>query len=249
MDVAPTEHRAVPFLKSGTIPIQPPANAAGSHAAGVVDQRADPGPGVKGHTMSSISHTQDTATNENLLEQETPVDKADDTQSLRSNLGRWLRDDSPYIFMLLLAVVGVALRLPATYWFFITPVYAVICIVAGWRHFDTREARTELVYVQTLNWLALIVAISILYNTGVQGVLNTSASALAMLTLLALGTFTAGLQARVWRICALGAVLFLVVPTIGWLEQSVMFLVAAALVILALGGLTWWLGQRRERTS
>lgn len=199
--------------------------------------------------MSSMSRTDNTSTDENLPDGEALVVNADATQSLRSNLRRWLRDDSPYIFMLLLAVVGVALRLPATYWLFITPVYAFICIVAGWRHFDTREAHTELVYVQTLNWLALIVAIYILYNTGVQGVLNTSASALAMLTLLALGTFTAGLQARVWRICGLGAILFLVVPAIGWLEQSVMFLVAATLVVIAIGGLAWWLGQRRERAS
>jgi predicted membrane metal-binding protein len=69
-----------------------------------------------------------------------------------------------------------------------------------------------------------------------------------MLTLLALGTFMAGLQARVWRISALGAVLFLIVPTIGWLEQSIMFLVAASLVVIAIGGLTWWLGQQRKRS-
>ena len=198
--------------------------------------------------MSSMSRTYDTATEELLPKQEAFDDKIDDAHSLRSNIRRWLRDDSPYIVMLLLAVVGVALRLPATYWLFITPVYAVICIVAGWRHFETREAHTELVYVQTLNWLALIVAIYILYNTGVQGVLNTSASALAMLTLLALGTFMAGLQARVWRISALGVVLFLIVPTIGWLEQSIMFLVAASLVVIAIGGLTWWLGQQRKRS-
>jgi uncharacterized iron-regulated membrane protein len=36
------------------------------------------------------------------------------------------------------------------------------------------------------------------------------------------------------------------VPAIGWLEQSIMFLVAAAFVVIAIGGLTWWLGQRRN---
>jgi hypothetical protein len=104
-----------------------------------------------------------------------------------------------------------------------------------------------LVTVQALNWFALIVATYILYNAGVQGVLNTNASGLVMLTLLALGTFMAGLQARVWRICGLGAVLFLAVPAIGWLEQSIMLLVGATLVIIAIAGLTWWLGQRRNR--
>jgi hypothetical protein len=104
--------------------------------------------------------------------------------------------------MLLLAVVGVALQLPAIYWIFVMPVYAVICIVEGWRHFTTPEARWELVTVQALNWFALIVATYILYNAGVQGVLNTNASGLVMLTLLALGTSSAasptGRRSRRW---------------------------------------------------
>ena len=170
----------------------------------------------------------------------------DEKRAWQSAFKRWLLEDSPYIVMLLLAVVGVALREPVNYWLIITPVYAVICIIAGWRHFDTAESHRELVYVQLLNWLALVVAIFVLYNNAVQGVLNTNASSLAMMTLLALGTFTAGLQARVWRICGLGAVLFVAVPTIGWLDQSIMALFAATLVVIAIGALTWWLGHRRD---
>lgn len=166
----------------------------------------------------------------------------------RSAFKRWLLEDSPYIVMLLLAVVGVALRAPVTYWLAITPIYGVICIIAGWRHFETAEAHRELIYVQLLNWLALVVAIFVLYNNAVQGVLNTNASALSMMTLLALGTFTAGLQARVWRICGLGALLFLAVPTIGWIDQSVMLLFAATLVVVAIGAATWWFGHRSDGT-
>ena len=51
-----------------------------------------------------------------------------------------------------------------------------------------------------------------LYKDGPQGVFSSNASSLTMLTLLALGTFTAGVQARVWRTCAVGAILFLAVP-------------------------------------
>ncbi len=67
-----------------------------------------------------------------------------------------------------------------------------------------------------------------------------------MMTLLALGTFTAGLQARVWRICAVGGILFLAVVAMGWIEQSILLLVAAVVVIVAVGGLTWWVDQRRH---
>ena len=172
----------------------------------------------------------------------------DQKRAWRSAFKRWLFEDLPYIIMLLLAVVGVALREEVNYWLIITPIYAVICIIAGWRHFDTAEAHRELISVQLLNWLALVVAIYVLYNNAVQGVLNNNASSLAMMTLLALGTFTAGLQARVWRICGLGALLFVAVPTIGWLDQSIMVLVAATLVVVSIGAATWWVGQRRDGT-
>lgn len=201
---------------------------------------------------NQVSFSMDPAhdtTEDDRLKQQTRDDAAgiSRARTLRSDVVRWMREDWPYIAMLLLAVVGVALQLPAIYWMFVIPVYAVTCIVAGWSHFTTPEAHRELVIVQTLNWLALIVAIYILYNAGVQGILNTNASGLVMLTLLALGTFMAGLQARVWRICGLGAVLFLAVPAIGWFEQSIMLLVGATVVVLAIGGLTWWLSQRHQR--
>ncbi len=173
----------------------------------------------------------------------------DEKRAWRVAFKKWLLEDSPYIVMLLLAVVGVALREPVSYWLIITPVYGVICIIAGWRHFDTAAAHRELIIVQSLNWIALVVAIFVLYNNGVQGVLNTNASSLAMMTLLALGTFTAGLQARVWRICGLGLLLFIAVPTIGWLDQSIMVLFAAFLAVVAISGAVWWLGHRADGKS
>jgi uncharacterized membrane protein YfcA len=67
-----------------------------------------------------------------------------------------------------------------------------------------------------------------------------------MMTLLALGTFVAGVQARVWQVCSVGGVLFLAVPGLGWLDQSPMLLAAATCVIVALGGLAWWVSHRRQ---
>ncbi len=176
------------------------------------------------------------------------AENLDEPRAWRSAFKRWLLEDSPYIAMLLLAVVGVGLRLRVGYWLAITPIYGAICIIAGWRHFNTAEGHRELVYTQVLNWAALLVAVYVLYNSGVQGVLNINSSSLAMMTLLALGTFTAGLQARVWRICALGALLFLAVPTLGWLDQSIPLLFAATLVVLAVGALSWWVSHRRNGT-
>jgi hypothetical protein len=159
---------------------------------------------------------------------------------------RWLLHDSPFIAMLLLALAGLVFRLPVTYWIILTPIFGIISIVAGWPHFETRQERLTLVYSLALNWCALMLSIYLLYNSGVQGVLNANASSLAMMILLALGTFVAGVQAKVWRICAVGAALFLAVPGLGWLDQSPLLLTGATLVIIALGGLAWWITQGQK---
>jgi hypothetical protein len=92
-------------------------------------------------------------------------------------------------------------------------------------------------------WSALLICIYLLYSSSVQGVLNANASSLAMMTLIALGTFAAGVQARVWQICGVGALLFLAVPGVGWLDQSPLLLAAVAAAIVSLGGLVWWIKQ------
>jgi hypothetical protein len=159
---------------------------------------------------------------------------------------RWLLHDSPFIAMLLLALAGLVFRLPVTYWVILIPIFGFISIVAGWPHFKTRQERVTLVYSLALHWCALMLAIYLLYNSGVQGVLNANASSLAMMILLALGTFVSGIQAKVWRICAVGAALFLAVPGLGWLDQSPLLLTGATLVIIILGGFVWWIAQGPE---
>jgi hypothetical protein len=163
----------------------------------------------------------------------------------QATIWRWLRQDSPFIAMLLLALAGVIFRLPVSYWIILTPVFGVISIVAGWPHFETGEARLDMMFRQTMCWCALLVAIFLLYNTGVQGVLNANSSALTMMTLLAMGTFVAGVQADVWRICAVGLVLFLAVPGLGWLDQSPLLVTVATCLFIALGGVAWWINQRK----
>lgn len=157
---------------------------------------------------------------------------------------RWLEHDLPFITMLLLALVGIMFRLPVLYWVVLTPVFAVVCIAAGWRHFAGRAERRDLMLRQALSWCALLAAIYLLYGSGVQGVLNSNASALAMMTLLALGTFVAGLQARVWRLCAVGGILFLAVPALGWLDQSPLLLAGGTGAILLAGAVAWWISAR-----
>lgn len=164
----------------------------------------------------------------------------------RGALARWLLSDSPYILMLLLPLAGVIFRLPVEYWVLLIPIFGAICIVAGWSRLESRDARLRLVVTQILNWAAFVLATYLVFSNSVQGLLSPVASSLMMLTLLALGTFVAGLQALVWRLCVVGGILFLAVPAIGWLKQSAMLLLLATLGVIALGGLTWWVSERRS---
>jgi hypothetical protein len=158
---------------------------------------------------------------------------------------RWLRHDVPYISMLLLGLLGVVFKLSVIYWVIITPVFAVISIASGWRHFTSRAERFDLVFRLALDWCALLLSFYLLSNTGVKGVLNVNATSLTMMTLLALGTFVAGVQARVWQISAVGGILFAVVPSLAWLEQSPLLFTAVAIMAVALSGLAWWVSKGR----
>jgi len=158
-------------------------------------------------------------------------------------VSQWFLNDVLFIAMLLMAFAGVIFRLPVIYWIILTPVFGLISIAEGWSHFHTRGERLGLAYRVAAIWCALLLCIYLLYSSSVQGVLNANASSLAMMTLIALGTFVAGVQARVWQICGVGALLFLAVPSVGWLDQSPLLFAAATGVIILLGGLIWWIKQ------
>jgi hypothetical protein len=172
-----------------------------------------------------------------------------DPAATRSPVLRWFLHDIFFIAMLVLALAGVIFRLPVSYWVLLMPVFAVITIAEGWSHFTDRAERLGLVIRVALNWLALLLAIYLLSGAGVSGVMNANAGSLAMMTLLALGTFVAGVQGRVWQIVAIGSILFLAVPALGWLDQSPLLLAAGAFAIVALGGFGWWVTERRAAAS
>ena len=72
----------------------------------------------------------------------------------------------------------------------------------------------HLVWTQALHWGAVLLAMRLIFVTDVARMMNADASALAVLTVLALGTFTAGVHIAAWRICLVGIVLGVGVPEI-----------------------------------
>lgn len=169
-----------------------------------------------------------------------------------SGIWRWLVRDLPYAAMLALALGGIVLtsfRGPTTtfYWMALAPIYAVIVVLSGWRRVDTGAGHMRLVLTQALHWAAFVGAMWLMFLPEVRGIENDNATSLALLILLALGTFVAGVHAGVWRICAVGIFLALSLPAIAWVQESAVLLLLTALLVLLVGAVFWWMGRRESR--
>ena len=160
--------------------------------------------------------------------------------------------DWPYIGMLVLGIFGVAYASIApqamtNYWTILGPVFGIICVATQWRDVEGPEAHWHLIWTQAFHWIAVILAMYLVLLVNVKQMMNADASALVILTLLALGTFTAGIRhAAGWRVCLVGVVLGLGVPAIAWLEQSSLLLLLIATVLVAIAVL-YFMHNRRER--
>ena len=155
----------------------------------------------------------------------------------------------PYLLVLVLAVFGVAYtsfsKTPImTYWIVLAPFIGLICVITRWRDAENREQRLRLIWTQALHWAAVLVAMRLMFVADVSRMMNADASALAALTVLALGTFTAGVHIAAWRICVVGIVLALGVPAIAWLEQSTLLLLLIAVVGVAVIAPFFWHRKR-----
>jgi hypothetical protein len=156
----------------------------------------------------------------------------------------WIRE-LPYVVVLILTILGVAytsyLKQPiAGYWELLAPFIGLTCVGAGWRYAGDREARFRLIWMQALHWLAFLVVMNLLFLPSVQQIFAAGATGLAILSLLALGTFTAGVQVRSWQVCGLGLIMALGVPATAWIERSSLIVVLITAMLLGVAALVWW---------
>lgn len=155
----------------------------------------------------------------------------------------WLRD-LPYAVVFVLAIFGIAYNSYSKqsivgYWEFLALAICMVCIGSGWPHAHDKKTRLRLVWTQALHWLAFLIAMNVMLLPSVQRMMNANATSLAILTLLALGTFTAGVHILSWQICLLGIVMALGVPASAWLEQSALLLGLGVLALLGIGLASW----------
>src|SRR5258708_31589076 len=136
--------------------------------------------------------------------------------------GSYVLRELPYVVVLILTLVGVAYASFARqsmvgYWEFLAPVIGLLCVILGWPHAPDKAARFRLVWTQALHWLAFLVAMNLLLLSGVATLLSPDATGLTILTLLALGTFVAGVHIQAWQGWMLGRVVGLGVPAVCWI--------------------------------
>jgi hypothetical protein len=155
----------------------------------------------------------------------------------------FIRRKLPYVAVLMLTMFGVAYTSMAQqplvfYWEFLAVLVGILCVTTGWPRVPDKEGRFRLIWTQAAHWAAILVAMNVVLLPSVQRMLTAPATGLAILLLLALGTFLAGIQTSV-QICLLGLVMALAVPAVVWLKQSILFIVLGAAAILALGVMFW----------
>jgi hypothetical protein len=150
----------------------------------------------------------------------------------------------PYIAVLVLAIAGVAYTNISSqplvgYWEFLVIVMAVVCVVTQWDGAQDGRARFRLILIQALHWIAILATMNLVLLSGLRTMLPAPATSLVLLTLLALGTFLAGVSFLSLQICFLGVAMALAVPAIAWLKQAALFLTLAAVLLIGVGIIFW----------
>jgi hypothetical protein len=168
--------------------------------------------------------------------------------------GAWIRaavlDNLPFVAIIVLGLIGsgwtsISRTPTARYWAIVTPVIAVICVVAGWRH-TVKGERMRMVVTQALQWVAVLIAMYLLTISTVEQTLTANATGLMLLTVLALGVFVSGLDLGSWKLCVTGAFLAVSVPAIAWIQHAALLLLLVGLAVIALLFAYWWLRDRNS---
>ncbi len=172
------------------------------------------------------------------------------TSPTNSGMTRFLWQQLPYLVALVLAIAGVGYtnvsHQPLVgYWEFLALAIGVVCIITKWPETEGKQAQLRLIWTQALHWIAVLVTMNLMLVSGVQQMLPTPATSLVLLTLLALGTFLAGVSLLSVQIAFLGLAMGIAVPAISWLQQSVIFFLLGAVLLIGLG-ITFWLRQDRR---
>jgi hypothetical protein len=172
------------------------------------------------------------------MSQSTKSEGGIDSPPLQHRRGFWV-NELPYLVILTLTLGGVgyssmARRPLVHYWELMAVFIGAVCVAAGWHRAHDSRARWRLVWTQALHWGAFLVAMNLVLLPSVQRIANSDITSLAILLLLALGTFIAGVHTASWRMCVNGVLMALGVPAVAWLDRAALFV---TLVVIGVAGI------------
>src|SRR5262249_10906117 len=121
------------------------------------------------------------------------------------------------------------------YWEILAPIIALVCVAAGWEEAGDKSGRLRLIVTRALHWVAFLLVMKLMLPSSVQRIFTAQAMGLAVFTLLALGTFTAGVHGLSWQVCLLGLIMALGIPAIAWIENSALLVVPIAVAVVGVG--------------
>jgi hypothetical protein len=152
--------------------------------------------------------------------------------SKKHRLMAFLAYDWPYLLMLVLSLVGVALSSVTSgrvllYWEVVVPIFALSCFFARGPFHNNRE-RITAIRQDALHWMAVFLSMHLL----ILPMLNADAIALMLLTVLGLGLFTAGNQIGSWRIALVGFLLSVSVPGMAWIQRSALLMALGVIGVI-----------------
>jgi hypothetical protein len=107
----------------------------------------------------------------------------------------------------------------------------------------------RLIVTQALHWFDFLLVMNLMLLSSVQTIFTAQTTGLAIFTLLALGTFTAGVHVLSWQVCLLGLIMALGIPAIAWIENSALLVVLIAVAVVGVGGAVLWWPWRQERSE
>lgn len=142
--------------------------------------------------------------------------------------------------LLFLCFIGVAYTDVAgmssmRYWMWMIPLFAVAAIILEWSRYVRGEIDGyHFIRQQLLHWIAVFIAIKMIFILLNIGRLPANAAAYVLMTIMALSTFLAGIYTG-WRFLVLGLFIALATLIAAYLEAYVWVLIPVALLILAVG--------------
>ena len=162
-----------------------------------------------------------------------------DQPPIPSASGRGARlEEIVLVLLVVLSGVGVVVNDYASretafrIWLWLTPLFGVVSTVAAWSRAQRRgEPVGAIVPTQVVHWLGVVGAVLLIYVLQSYGRMASEAAGSAVLVVLALATFLAGVYSD-WRLSVLGIVLGVTVVGFAYVERVALVVVPVLLIAL-----------------